>query len=121
MAETKLSAKQIKKLAKAERKRQKRERKEARRADRLAKRVDVAYRSRLETEQVVALLEDITAGLKNGSVQLQHDGQQLSISPSDVVSVRVRARQTHKSEKLSIRVGWPRDVAADTEDIQISS
>ena len=122
MAKEQLSAKEIKQQAKDERKEQKQQEKVARKAQLQADRVEVAYRSQLETHKVAALLEEIAAGLKSGTVTVEHDKQKISITPSAVVSVRVRARQTHKTERISIRVRWPRGASPEgASDIQISS
>ena len=122
MAKKQLSAKEIKQQAKDERKEQKQQEKVSRKAQLQADRVEVAYQSQLETDKVAALLEEIAAGLKSGSVTVEHDKQKISITPSAVVGVRVRARQTHKTERISIRVRWPRGASPEgASDIKISS
>ena len=122
MAKEQTSAKELKQQAKEERKLQKQQRKADRRAEKQSHRIDVAYQSQLETEKVAALLEEIAAGLKSGSVTVEHGDQNVSITPSDVVNVRVRARQSEKNERLSIRVRWPRGTSPEgASDIQISS
>ena len=118
MAKEQTSAKELKQQTKEDRKLQKQQRK----AEKQSHRIDVAYQSQLETEKVAAILEEIAAGLKSGSVTVEQGDQKLSITPSDVVSVRVRARQSKKNERLSIRVRWPRAASPEgTSDIQISS
>ncbi|MEE2685491.1 MAG: amphi-Trp domain-containing protein [Planctomycetota bacterium] len=122
MAKEQTSAKELKQQAKEERKLQKQQRKADRRAEKQSHRIDVAYQSQLETEKVAAILEEIAAGLKSGSVTVEHGDQNVSITPSDVVNVRVRARQSEKNERLSIRVRWPRGTSSEgASDIQISS
>ena len=122
MAKEQASAKELKQQAKNDRKLQKQQRKLARKAEKNANRVDVAYRCQLETEKVAVLLEEIAAGLKSGSVTVEHGDQNVSISPTDVIAVRVKARQSEKNERLSIRIRWPRGASpAGASDIQISS
>lgn len=122
MAKEETSAKELKQQAKNDRKLEKQQRKLNRKAEKQAQRIDVAYQSQLETEKVAALLEEIAAGLKSGSVTVEHGDQNVSITPSDVVSVRVKARQTENNERLSIRVRWPRDARPEeASEIQISS
>ncbi len=122
MAKEQTSAKELKQQTKEDRKLQKQQRKADRKAEKQSHRIDVAYQSQLETEKVAAILEEIAAGLKSGSVTVEQGDQKLSITPSDVVSVRVRARQSKKNERLSIRVRWPRAASPEgTSDIQISS
>lgn len=93
-------------------------RKEERLAAKLARqqeRVTISYRSRLDLEKVAALLEDIAAGLKDGTITVEHDGNELTVNPDGVVSVTVRARQTHKSESVRVKVRWPRTEPSESE------
>lgn len=116
------SAKELKEKAKNDRKLKKQQHKLDRKAEKQAHRIDVTYNSQLETEKVAAILEEIAAGLKSGTVTVEHGNQNLSITPSDVVSIKVRARQSQKNERLSIRVRWPRAASPEeATDIQISS
>ena len=122
MAKDQTSAKELKQQTKEDRKLQKQQRKADRKAEKQSHRIDVAYQSQLDTAKVAAILEEIAAGLKSGSVTVEHGDQKLSIAPSDVVNVRVRARQSKKNERLSIRVRWPRGASPEgTSDIQNSS
>jgi amphi-Trp domain-containing protein len=121
-AKEQTSAKELKEKAKNDRKLQKQQRKLDRKAEKRANRVDVVYRAQLETEKVAAILENIAAGLKSGTVTVEHGDQNISITPSDVVTVRVRARQTEKNERFSIRVRWPRGANPEgAPDVQITS
>ena len=122
MAKEETSAKERKQQAKDERKLQKQQRKADRKAEKQSHRIDVAYQSQLETEKVAAILEEIAAGLKSGSVTVEHGDQNVSIPPSDVVSVTVRARQSKNNERFSIRVRWPRGASPEVaSDNQVSS
>ena len=116
------SAKELKQQVKNDRKLEKQQRKLDRKAEKQANQVIVAYRSQLEIEKGAVLLEDIVAGLRSGSVTVEHGDQKVSITPSDVVSIRVRARQSVKNERLSIRLRWPRGASPErASTIQISS
>jgi amphi-Trp domain-containing protein len=122
MAEEQTSTKELKQQAKNDRKLEKQQRKLDRKAEKQANQVIVAYRSQLEVEKVAVLLEDIAAGLRSGSVTVEHGDQNVSITPSEVVSIRVRARQSEKNERLSIRLRWPRGASPEgAPTIQISS
>ena len=117
-----LTEEELKEKAKNDRKLQKQQRKLDRKAEKQAHRIDVTYHSQLETKKVAAILEEIAAGLKSGTVTVEHGDQNLSITPSDVVSVKVRARQSQKNERLSIRLRWPRGARPEgASTIQISS
>jgi amphi-Trp domain-containing protein len=108
--QAKLVGKQTKKARKRARKEAKRERKRARREEKSA----VAHRARMDRTQAAALLDEVAAGVKAGKVDVTHDDQQLTVEPSETVDMRVRARQTWKTQELTIRVSWAR--AAATED-----
>ena len=107
----KQSWKKEKLAAKSERRREKLQRKAARRA---ARRV-ITYKSRLPRGGAISLMEEIIAGLRAGRVSVEHDGERLQITPPDQLRMRIRARQTHKSEGVVIRVSWPRGDALETQ------
>jgi amphi-Trp domain-containing protein len=104
--------------AKGERQREKLQRKAARRA---ARRI-ITYKSRLPRGGAIELIEEIIAGLRAGRVSVEHDGEQLQITPPDQVRVRIRARQTYKNEGVVIRVSWPRaDAFEESPSLEVSA
>lgn len=110
-----VSAKDMKRRQKRAWKKEKLAAKSTRREEKLQRKIAlraarkvITYKSRLPRAGAVALMEEILAGLKAGRIDIEHDDEKLDITPSEQVRVRVRARQTHKSEGILIRVSWPR-------------
>jgi amphi-Trp domain-containing protein len=105
-------------VAKSERRRVKQERKTARRA---ARRI-ITLKSRLPRNGAIELMEEIIAGIRAGRVSVEHDGESLQITPPEQVRVRIRARQTHKSEGVVVRVSWPRtDAFEESPSLEVSA
>jgi amphi-Trp domain-containing protein len=114
----KLSRKEEKRKAKLSRKQAKQARKRASRSQQAV----VGYDNRLELSKVVALIQDVLTGFQGGSVSVESADQKLTVSPSALVEFRVRARQTHKSESIMLRVRWPRtSVSEETASLRVSS
>jgi len=104
--------------AKNDRRRAKLQRKAVRRA---ARRI-ITYKSRLPRTGAIELMEEIVSGIRAGRVTVEHDGERLQITPPDQVRMRIRARQTHKSEGVVIRVSWPRgDAFEESPSLEVSA
>jgi amphi-Trp domain-containing protein len=102
--ELKLQQKQERQSQRLARKQEKR----ARKIDRQQERKVAAYRSLLDRTQAATAIEELVAGLKEGKVSVEYGDQQLTLEPTEAVDMRVRARQTYKTQSLIIRVRWPR-------------
>ncbi len=116
----KASLKRLKRRDKAAWKAEKRKEKQRRKSERWAQRRQVDYRAELDRSIAVELLERIVEGLRAGSVKVQRGDQELTIEPADAVRLRVRARQTHKSEGVRINMRWPRQVTAPAESLTVA-
>jgi amphi-Trp domain-containing protein len=107
-AEQKHQLKLQRRQEKQARKLARKQEKSARKAARGQPRMVVGYRSSLDRAEASRVIEELVAGLKAGKVCVEHDDQQLTIEPPDAVKLRVKARQTGKTQGLTIRVSWPR-------------
>ena len=110
----KSSGKQKKRRLKEQWKEEKIEAKEARREAKLekkrirrAERKVVEHKSDVPRDGAILMLEEIVSGLKAGRVAVEYSGERLGVNPPDQVRVRIRAKHTHKTEGVSIRVSWP--------------
>lgn len=66
------------------------------------------FHDRLKKEQAIALLEDVLAGLKSGTIDIQNGDDQVTLKPARKMSVRFRTRQTDQSEVIALRLQWRR-------------
>jgi amphi-Trp domain-containing protein len=105
----KLQRKQANQARKLARKGAKMERK----LERQRERIVVANRSLVERARAAALIEELVEGVRVGKVSVKHGDQQLMVEPPEVVDVRVRARQTWKTQGLTIHIRWPRATAVE--------
>lgn len=65
----------------------------------------------MELAKVVATLEDVLNGLKNGSLTLQHGAESVTLTPPGVVELEMEASQKKDKEKLSIQIAWKKGAA----------
>ncbi len=112
--------KELKRRLKAQRKEAKQERKSAKREEKLTRaltrreeRSAVAYRSTLDRNESIELIEELLKAVKSGKVSIEHDGEQLSLEPAGVVDMRIRGRQSNKTESLTVRLRWPREMETE--------
>ena len=66
------------------------------------------FHDRLKKNQAIGLLEDILAGLKAGTVEIQNGDDQVTLKPAGKMDVRLRTHQTENSEVLGLRLQWRR-------------
>lgn len=77
-----------------------------------AKTPSLNLKERVETGEAAKLLGDLANGLRSGSVNLDRGGQKLAVSPGQDVSLRIKASEGLRSDKLAtrgrlkIRVSW---------------
>lgn len=124
-----LSWKEQKRQLKLQRKKDKLVRKRARKEGKLASKVvrqqqrgAVSYRTLMDRSQAATLIEELVTGLRAGKITVEHGDDQLTVEAPDTVDVRVRARQTWKTQGLTIRVRWPRSrVTNESEELKVSA
>ena len=124
-----LTWKEQKRRLKLERKQDKQLQKRARKQEKLAaklgrrqQREGIAYRALLDRAEASALVDELVSGLKAGKVHVAHGDSELTIEPPENLDVRVRARQTWKSQALTIRLRWPRAAATgDSASLRVSA
>lgn len=66
-----------------------------------------------ELTQAIAYLEDIVAGLKSGRICVQHEEDELLLSPQRTVSVALKAKQKEDKETISLKISWEMPKAMD--------
>jgi amphi-Trp domain-containing protein len=81
----------------------------------------LSYKSRIETDQVVSYLEELTEGLRNGRVRIADGGHALTLNVADPIEMEVRADKEKKSESVDIHLRWPHLPDRNGLDLQIGS
>ena len=57
-------------------------------------------------EKVADFFRKLSEGLQNGNIELIDDEETLAISPPDILSVEIGAKQKKDKFKLSMEVSW---------------
>jgi amphi-Trp domain-containing protein len=78
----------------------------------------VEFESPIQLEEAVVYFETIIAGLKKGTIHLKQDGEELTLTPTSQLDVRVKASRKKEKEKLSFQIMWR---TAKASELQISS
>ncbi len=79
---------------------------------RKAKTPSLKLKERLETGEAAKLVADLANGLRAGAVTIERGGQKLQLVPGPDVSLRVKASEGLRGDKLAtrgrvkIRVSW---------------
>jgi amphi-Trp domain-containing protein len=76
------------------------------------------FESTMRREEAVAYFEAIVSGLKQGSLHFKQGDRSLTVNPSSVVEIEVKAAKKGSDAKLSFELAWSAD--GDSE-LEISS
>jgi amphi-Trp domain-containing protein len=67
---------------------------------------EISFKGRLEQQKLVGYLEELLAGLKSGTVFIQHGDDFVRLSPTELVEFEVEASQKKGKEKLTLEISW---------------
>jgi amphi-Trp domain-containing protein len=76
------------------------------------------FEGTMRRDEAVAYSEALVAGLKQGSLHFKQGDRSLSVSPSPVVTIVVKATKKSKTESISFDVEWRAD---ERPELHISS
>ena len=79
------------------------------------------YHEKLKREQIVQLLEELTTGIRNGSISLSQGGEELTLHPGKKMDIRICTRQTQQAEAMTVKLRWRRTTADGSPRLTISS
>ena len=99
------------KPARLARKQARREAKQATKKARRSKRVKLAAKEVLNTEEVAKLLEQLASGVRTGHVTAKSSDRQITLESAGTARVRLKARSGPKKARLSVRICWSRTKA----------
>jgi len=57
-------------------------------------------------EKVADFFHRLAAGLQSGSIEIRDDEERLTVSPPDILSVEIGAKQKKDKFKISMEVSW---------------
>ncbi len=66
----------------------------------------VVINERMESDQVVAFLEDLVESLRAGTICIQHGDDLVTLKPGSHVSMELEAAVKKGKEKLSLEMAW---------------
>lgn len=76
---------------------------------------EISFKSLMATEQVAGYLEDLSRGLRAGTVYLRQSGETLELSPAESVEVELEAVEKKGKQKLSLEISWRQVVQAEAQ------
>lgn len=69
------------------------------------------FESLQDRERVLAYLEALVKGVRDGSLRLGYGEQSLELAPSGLIELQLRAKRRSGRAKLSLRLAWREDEA----------
>lgn len=60
----------------------------------------------MNREQVATFFRMLANGLQSGTLDLKNDKESLTLSPSDMISVEIGAKQKKDKSKFSLEMSW---------------
>jgi amphi-Trp domain-containing protein len=73
------------------------------------------FESTMRRDEAVAYFEALVAGLKQGSLHFKQGARSLSVSPSSVLTIQVKAAKKSKTESISFEIEWRADGESELE------
>lgn len=70
------------------------------------------HETELEASALVKLLEDLVAGIRSGELALEHGSNAVTLRPSGMVEVAIRAKRKPGRESLRLELEWEPEVVA---------
>jgi amphi-Trp domain-containing protein len=83
---------------------------------------EVKLKGVMDCNQVIAYMEDLLAGLKNGKICVQQGEQFVTLCPEQMIEMEVQATVKKGKEKFEMELTWRREEApSEMTDMRISS
>ena len=77
---------------------------------------EISMEKTMTTKDVIAYLEQVVEGLKNGQLIVQKDDRILLLNPPAIMEVEVEAKQKKNKEKFSLELSWKTDMETESGD-----
>jgi amphi-Trp domain-containing protein len=62
----------------------------------------------MELREVIARLEELTQGMRDGTVVARVDDEAVELRPSSIVAFELKAKRKHDAESFSLKLRWKR-------------
>jgi amphi-Trp domain-containing protein len=66
----------------------------------------ISHHQRMKREDLVCCLEDLTESIRTGKIVIERNGQFVSLTPPDTLSVELAAKMKKDKGELSIEISW---------------
>lgn len=76
----------------------------------------VAIKEKMELSKVITCLEDLLAGLKTGTMCIQHGDDLVTLRPEKCVELEIEAVIKKGKEKFSLELNWSNEKEKETEE-----
>ena len=77
------------------------------------------YSEFVSTAEVASYLQNLAAGLRNGSVEFEGCGQSIVLAPTERVKLELMAESSKDKEELHFEISWKPSYMAASESLQI--
>jgi len=74
------------------------------------------YDTLQDRETVVAYLENLTEGFRQGCMAISHKGEELLLEPQGLVGFVLEARASDDERRLTIKLRWKERAQGEAED-----
>lgn len=75
----------------------------------------------MKKDEAISMLEDLVAGLKSGSLEIENGEDQVHLTPGRKMEVHVRTHQTDRAEVIGLRLKWRRKTDGSNRKFRIGS
>jgi len=63
-------------------------------------------KKKIGQEETIAILEDILRSFKAGKMVIQNDEESVTLTPSDGINIKIKAKTQKLKNKLSMELSW---------------
>lgn len=76
---------------------------------------EVSFDGTMQRDQAVEYLEALIQTLREGILHIEANGQQVTLHPTDVVTLEIEGSAKEDKEKFSIKLAWRKDAVAEKD------
>ncbi len=85
----------------------------------MSEKTSFQYADRVSATQIAEYLHQIADGLRRGSMTLEGQGQQITLSPASLVKLEIKAEGNEGKGELELEVSWKPVDRTSSETLQV--
>lgn len=67
---------------------------------------ELKHSTTMKRQDVIAFLDTLCDGFGNGSLNIEHDGESISLSPGGLIDLKVKAKVKQQSGRITLTFDW---------------